>query len=666
MANQPPLPPGFTLDTQGSQPPLPQGFTLDQQQPEQERDPLLQLQDLIAQRAQGTQGLDQQISQLRQSTGQADQDEGAFFTDNAFIETDKEQRGSFGSFGQGVKQGGADVGTGLITAFNELRISLGDEEAQKVIDKIQLANKVRRVETEAQTEGHPIAKFAGEVVGEALALPLPVAKGATLLKRVGQSAAVGAGAGAVSSLGKDESAIEGALIGAGFGGGFAALADPLKKAAVKIINASKGKFASKEIKELVEISKRENIPLFASDVLDSPGLSRLDVIAEDIPITGTRAGRIAQGAQQETAAKRLLGELSGDVEDFAIGAQKGIQDRLKRAKKIAGVKFNKVNKLLNNKGDVKKTNFVNVLDEQIEEVAAKGTRANQPLIRLMEQFRDTPSGNFETIRKQRSDLAGEISSFYKGTNSVIGEADVIHLQKAKDALESDIQSFVKKTGSQEGLAAFRDANKFVQKNTAPFKKGQLKNLINNDEPEKIIAFLSANGKTSRANLLFDKMDDKGRQSVRAAMIQSAVNKAGSAGKRFSPNAFATELEKLQSTTNVFFKGSDKAQLEGLKKIMRAGGRAGQISENPPTGARLLIPAAIGGAATGGISSIVTNVVGVGGFGGLMKLLNQTELGKKALIGLGKSTADSKNFERSVDIINTLLTRAATRSETDDG
>lgn len=75
---------------------------------------------------------------------------------------------------------------------------------------------------------------------------------------------------------------------------------------------------------------------------------------------------------------------------------------------------------------------------------------------------------------------------------------------------------------------------------------------------------------------------------------------------------------------------------------------------------------VGGAATGGISSIATNVIGVGGFGGLMRFLNQTELGKKALIGLGKSTKDTRNFERSVDAINTLLTRAATKSETDGG
>ena len=662
MANQPALPPGFTLDTQGPQPPLPQGFTLD----EEDQDPLMQLQNLLAKQSKGEQGLGEQIAQLRQSTNQPDTDQGGFFGQGGFTELDKEKVGTLGSFGQGVKQGGADVGTGLITAFNELRVALGDEEAQKVIDKVQFANQARRVETEAQTEGHPIAKFAGEVVGESLALPLPVAKGASLLTRVGQSAAVGGGAGAISSLGKNESAIQGALIGAGFGAGFAALAEPMKKAAVKIINATKGRFGSKEIQELVEISKKENIPLFSSDVLDSPGLSRLDTLAEDVPITGTRAGRVEQGAKQEVAAKRLLGELAGDVEDFAIGAQKGIQDRLKRAKKIAGVKFNKVNKLLNNKGDVQKTKFVDTLNEQITEVKAKGTRANEPLINMMEQFRDSPNGNFETIRNQRADLAGEISKFYKGDNSVLGEADVIHLQKAKNALEADIQSFVKQTKSEGGIKAFRDANKFVQKNTAPFKKGALKRLINNDEPEKIIAFLSANGKTSRANLLFDKMDNKGRQAVRAAMVQSAVNKAGSAGKRFSPNAFASELEKLQSTTNVFFKGSDKAQLEGLKKIMRAGGRSGQISENPATGARLLIPAVVGGAATGGISSIATNVIGVGGFGGLMRILNQTELGKKALIGLGKSTKDTKNFERSVDIINTILTRAATRSETDNG
>jgi hypothetical protein len=102
MPNTPALPPGFTLDSQQA-PPLPPGFTVDQpaQQPPS-NDPRIQLQDLLIEQGKGTPGLEQQIAQLRQSTGEV--------SDPAMSERQLPGLGS--DIVSGLKTA-ANVGTGL-------------------------------------------------------------------------------------------------------------------------------------------------------------------------------------------------------------------------------------------------------------------------------------------------------------------------------------------------------------------------------------------------------------------------------------------------------------------------------------------------------------------------------------------------------------------------
>lgn len=65
----PALPEGFTLDQPTQAPPLPEGFTLDAVQP---KDPIANLQDLLVRQSKGEQGLQPQITTLRESTGSPD------------------------------------------------------------------------------------------------------------------------------------------------------------------------------------------------------------------------------------------------------------------------------------------------------------------------------------------------------------------------------------------------------------------------------------------------------------------------------------------------------------------------------------------------------------------------------------------------------------------
>jgi hypothetical protein len=569
----------------------------------------------------------------------------------------QEPEGAAGAFGAGLRQGAINIGGGVLRTFGELANTLGVEGAQKFLSDLEVSQGIEQLRTEQQTAEQPAAGFVGEVIGETAAFPIPGGAGQTLARKAATAAVSGATAGGVSAAGRFEDVADAALLGAGFGSGLQSLTSAGQNLARRFINAKGGQFRSADIAELVQTAKAQGIDLFADDAAASPLLAKLGILAEDVPLVGTRKGRLRQSGQQREAAERLASRLAGDIPDLGVEIQKGLQRRLSTVKKVVGKKFARAANALDPLGDIPRTNFLSQIDQEIAEEVAKGTRANQGVIDILESFKASPEGNFSAVRSQRSDLGDEISAFFTGDNKNIGAKGSDRLQRVKNALESDIEGFVDKSGSEEGLKLFRDANKFTVDNLIPFKETQLSNLVKSDEPEKIIAFLKASGgRQSRANRLFKSLDAKGRAAVKASLVNDALEKALPVSPTgvFSANKFAAELEKVQNATNTFFKGQDQAEINGLVKLMRATARAGQAAEQPPTGARLLLP----GVGVAAVSSLGSTLAAVGGFGAASRFLFQSEAGKRLLLGLNRATPGTAGFDRVSQRVNDLLTRSA--------
>ena len=127
------------------------------------------------------------------------------------------------------------------------------------------------------------------------------------------------------------------------------------------------------------------------------------------------------------------------------------------------------------------------------------------------------------------------------------------------------------TKSPGGLEEFRKVNKFFQENIVPFKKGQLSKLVKTEEPESIMAFLKQfkgeGGRGSRALKVFNAMNTEGRKAVRFALVDDAFRAATKDPNTFSAAKFASKLRDAENTTGIFFKGSQKKQLDGLVKLM---------------------------------------------------------------------------------------------------
>lgn len=556
------------------------------------------------------------------------------------------------AFLKGIQLGATKVGAGLARITNTL--------TPEQIDVMMGVEEVKLGSPE-----HPTAQAAGELVGEVgVTAPFPGAVGKTAAAKIGTAMGTGSIFSAISEAGEggtDEEIIQAALIGAGISGGFQALAEPMKIAVRKAYNAAKGRFTSDDVSKLVKTAEQQKIPIYAEDLAETPLAAKASTLAENVPIVGTVGGRKAQAKAQEEAATRLLKKTQGDIDDFAIEAQSSLGRQLERVREKGAKLFDKAADSLDPKGTISKSRFKTAIDEEIKRETAKGTRANQDLIKTLESFRDAPDGTFSVVREQRSDLGDEISKYYKGENTTIGAKGADSLQRVKNALEDDIQSFVTQKGGEKGIQQFRIANQYYQSKKLPFKSKQLKELIKTNEPEKIIAFLKgAKATKSRAKILYSALDQDGRNAVKASFVSDAIEKATQGRKAFSANSFAAELEKTEKATNFFFRGRDREELNGLKVLMRKTARAGQVAENPPTGARLLLP----GVGVGAVTNFGATVAAVGGFATASKILLQTNIGRNLLLGLNKASDNTAAVERLIDKATEVISRSTIAVEND--
>jgi len=450
-----------------------------------------------------------------------------------------------------------------------------------------------------------------------------------------------------------------------FAGAFQGLTSAGQSVIRKFINAKNGKFAAKELDQLVKISEKEGVEIFVDDVARTTFVKQIGTTAEKIPITGTVKGRLRQSDQQLAAAKNLKANIVKEIDDTAEEVQRGFSDKLNKTKEVVGRKFAEAANDIDPAGNIPKIQFQKVLDEQIGKQSGK-VFVNQPLIDTLEKLKGAKDGNFSQTREILTELNENISAFFKGERELIGGRGVGSLMAAKRALEDDVENFVKSTGTKAGKEKFDEAKKLFIEFEVPFiENKRLARLVKTEEPEDVFNFIlakagKAKGIQSRAKKAFNLLDDKGREGVKTEIINRAFNDSlkDIGGKEvLSAAQFANNLEKFDNISKVFFNKADKSRIDGIVKLFRATQRASQVAENPPTGMQLLVPGAaiVAGTISPGIAS---TVMAFGGFGAVTKVLFQTKAGRTLLLGLNKATPGTKLFDSRLSKIDSFLQKVA--------
>jgi len=149
---------------------------------------------------------------------------------------------------------------------------------------------------------------------------------------------------------------------------------------------------------------------------------------------------------------------------------------------------------------------------------------------------------------------------------------------------------LEKTGTQKGKEIFDKAKeKFIEFEVPFIENRRLARLIKTEEPEDVFNFMfSKTGKrkgiTSRAQKVFNLMDQKGREAVKSEIVNRALEdsiKEIDAREILSAAKFASNLEKSDKINKVFFNATDKSRIDGVIKLFRNTQRASQVSTSPP-------------------------------------------------------------------------------------
>jgi len=460
---------------------------------------------------------------------------------------------------------------------------------------------------------------------------------------------------------------EGDIVAAGLlGGVFQGITSAGQAVFRKFINANNGKFATKEIEDLIKTSEKEGVELFVDDVAKTTFVKQIGTTAEKIPIAGTVKGRLRQSEQQLAAARNLKASIVKEIDDTAEEVQRSFSKKLNEKKEVVGRKFAEAANDIDPAGNIPTSQFIKTLDEQIEKQSNK-IFPNKPLIETLEKLRDVKPANFSQTREVLTELNENISAFFKGERELIGGRGVGSLMAAKRALEDDVDNFVKTTGTKAGKDKFDEAKKLFIEFEVPFiENRRLAKLVKTDEPEDVFNFIlaktgKAKGIQSRAKKAFNLLNDEGRDAVKTEIINRAFNDSlKDIGGRevLSAAQFANNLEKFDNISKVFFNKADKSRIDGIVKLFRATQRASQVAENPPTGLQLFIPGALAVTVGSAAASLPTTILAVGGFSAATKLLYQSKAGRTLLLGLNKATPGTKLFDSRVLKIEEFLQKVA--------
>ena len=557
-----------------------------------------------------------------------------------FDEADQSNEALLVGTGRGLK----NVYEGVTQPFRGPEFSQGAQAERELYERAKAQEPSFR---QMQMGG---AELLGETVPYA-AIP-GAAAGATLPARIGAGMGAGLAVGATqfvppSTLDAARARVAAASSGALLGGGTVLGLEPLRMGVSKA-----GGVLTPAEQSLADQAQKLDVPLSAGDIRGGP-TTKLETMLEAVPVVGMGRYRAKQQtkAQQaaETVTKDFTDRINASWEDVA---KTSLNKRLDNLKKTADTLYSRVSAKADPLGVVPTPGTIKTIDDVITAEQA-AIVPDKKLIAVLAKMRGglDRGGNFSQLRDFRSGVSDMISDYYAGANALVGARGVGKLQQLRDSLNTDMEAFATEQGG-DILKSWKAADTFYKQKVIPFREEALIRRLaqENDPTASYKLFLSA--AKQKPDTLYKSLGPKGRSAVKAGILNDAIEGALSEKTGFSPAKFAAALERRQNEVGVFFKGQDKADIDGLIKVMRHAERAGQYAENPPTGNRLL-PWLLGGAlGAGTLASPPTAAVVGGSVYGITKLLT-SKTGRRFLLASSRAEPGPA-MQRIIDVYSPRL------------
>lgn len=540
-----------------------------------------------------------------------------------------------------------------IAKLDELQQQAVNE--QKALQLGQGFEQSQREKIAPISEAHPVATFAGNVAGQMAAAPLPAVKGLGLLAQSGKTAAEGAALGYSQPTTEGENAVDSATFGGIVGAAVPSVLRGLSNVAGAGYRALTGA-PTKEAAELIKYSQGNALPLLTSDLIPpTTGYGKnIRSFGETVPITGTGAARAEQQAARVSQMQKLSDEfgIPNDGEIFNSLVTKG-----NKITEAAGKRYKNV---ISQMGDepIPLTNTNKAIDQAIAAHTRGGRLENKALVDQLQNIKsklNEAGQDIELLRLNRTDIRERLK-----TDETIGKDTAARvIDKLYSGMTQDMTNGVAAKLGNDAAAKMRQADAIYYREASEIQKTKLKNILSKGAvlPDKVNSMLFSKSKPE-VEILYQSLDKSGRDNARAAIYNKAHEIAQN-----SPERFLSEINKLRTQNEVFFKGDNKKQLDGLIKYLSATREASAAAVNTPTGQRLtvLAPAALGGAGatTAGTTGALAGVGAYFGVGALASIYESAPV-RTLLTRMAGVPKGSTQFEKLSRQLEEEIARASSR------
>jgi hypothetical protein len=455
-----------------------------------------------------------------------------------------------------------------------------------------LADKVQRASYLAKVGGDPsrLGEFAGNLM-----VPIPGGAAKTLIGAVAKGALTGAALSAAQPVDvqpggdywgpKAQQAAAGAVLGGATGG----VVGGVTRGVGKLINAR-----TVQLPEEIAAANAEKAAADAAAARTGAQqgvtgeTARLQGALQGTPFEGAAdVGRVAQaGGPGAKAAQALLQAqmIAAKTPDQIQKASLALTNW--RTGQQANALYNTVGKLATkyDMGDVPLDQSEIALSKAIKEAQSAG-HPDTGLIGTLKSFQknigagadgadELVDNSYGRIRRLHSELGDAIAEERSGGQQVSGNAASRLLQTVRDAMDTDLRQYTAQ-GPPELQRAADTADRYFAQTRVPFNAPDIRNAVQYNaagsttaaEADKIFDKFIQAGSGDKAQRYFNALDPRGRAAVQYQMAVDAMNQATDhARSTFDPEKFFNGLDKMQDAHGVFFKGPDKAAMDGLKNL----------------------------------------------------------------------------------------------------
>ncbi|HEK3940469.1 TPA: DNA transfer protein [Escherichia coli] len=424
------------------------------------------------------------------------------------------------------------------------------------------------------------------------------------------------------------------------------------------ITAVRGEISPAD-QQLLKRAAAADVPVMTSDVVPPKTKlgNQLQGYSEGV-IAGTGPMRSAQQDARTKLVNRFT-EKYGDYDPSVV--VDSLKSGVAREKSLAKSKLNNLSGRMVGK-PVDTSGAIRAIDGAVNELGKlKGVSDTQTISALNDYknaIQEITNGDdaFELLDKLRTQFRIDV----KGDRTVLPSMSQTMVDRVYNSLTNSLSKSIAKGLSPKDASAWRAGKADYAKMATHATQTRLKNVLNKGDltPEAVNTIVYGQYGSDIARL-YGKLDQKGKDMLRAAYISKIADKVGD-----SPQKMMTELGKLQKQANgqVFktvFGGKNGKEIEGMLSILDATKRASEANVVTKTGMTLApLVRVIGNLKTGG--ALLAGETGIG----LMSRVYESPMARNALLRLANTKAGTPAYERALskaaNAIRPLLATEATQ------